>query len=118
MVEKSTLTRKIDARLRSMRGRIESLSLYAERYGASVNGSAAAGRDLDALHYERLDTLDRLDSAQEWFLAGDMNDEQAERHRRNLLLLAEQVPVIRQLGLKMPNRALVASHEGSAAPGS
>jgi hypothetical protein len=44
--------------------------------------------------------------------------EQADQHRRNLVLLAEQVPVIRQLGLRMPSRALVASCEGSPASGS
>ena len=118
MVEKSTLSRKIDVRLRSIREHLNALDWYAERYGSGPTGGAKPDADFDALHYEWGDTLDRFEGAHSWYLGGDMSDEQAARHRENLALLAAQIPVIRQLGLRLPSDALVASHEGSAAPGS
>jgi hypothetical protein len=107
MVEKSTLSRKIDSRLRSLRTHLDALPWYAERYGSGPAAGAEPDATYDALHYEWRDTLDRFDGAHTWYLAGDMSDEQAERHRQNLALLATQLPLIRQLGLKMPGEALI-----------
>jgi hypothetical protein len=115
MVEKSTLSRKIDVRLRSIRDHLNALDWYGERFGAVT--SRDNGADWDALEAEWRDTLDRFEGAHAWYLAGDMSNEQAERHRGNLALLATHVPVIRQLGLRLPSEVLASSREGSAAPG-
>jgi hypothetical protein len=114
MVEQTTLSRKIDSRLRSLRRRLEALPWYVERYDPTAHLQVGSGADLDALHYEWRDTLDRLDGAHEWYLAGKMSGEQAERHRQNLALLAQHLPAIRQLGLQRPGEALCAPLDASS----
>jgi hypothetical protein len=109
MVEKSALTAKIDSRLRSLRSRLEALPWYAERYGSAPIADEKRDANIDALLYEWHDTLDRFEGAHEWYLAGQMSAEQAHRHRANLALLANQTPVIRQLGLAMPGDDLLAA---------
>jgi hypothetical protein len=104
MVEKTTLTRKIDVRLRSLRERLEALPWYAERFGSVT--SRDNGADWLALEAEWRDGLDRFDRVHEWFLAGVLNAEQAERHRQNLALLAESTPLLRQLRIALPKGAL------------
>lgn len=106
MVEKSSLSRKIDSRLRSVRSCLEALPWYLERYGDGSETSGRSSGDQVALHYEWGDTFDRLSRAHAWYPDGEMGDEQAERHRENLALLAAQIPVIRQLGLVEPSGAL------------
>ena len=101
--------RRIDSRLRSLKGRLEALPWYAERFGSGPTGSATSDANLEALRYELGDTLDRFDGAHAWYLADEMSDEQAERHRQNLALLATRVPAIRQLGLRLPSGDLLAA---------
>lgn len=106
MVEKAPVARRIDVRLRSLHEHLEALSWYAERFG--VAAGPECGSDWDALEAEWRDSLDRFDGAHMWFLAGEMNPEQAERHRQNLALLAESLPLIHQLKIKAPVGALAA----------
>jgi len=114
MVETSTLSRKIDSRLRSLKSHLDALPWYAERYGSGSAGGAEPDANLDALHYEWRDTLDRFEDAHAWYLAGEMSDAQAERHRGNLALLATQIPVIRQLGLGLPSEKLAATLDSTS----
>ena len=104
MVEKATLNRKIDIRLRSLRERLEALPWYAERF-VTPNG-VDEGADWLALEAEWRDGLDRFDGAHAWFLNGVLNAEQAERHRQNLALLAESVPLLRDLKIALPKGEL------------
>ena len=100
MVEKATLTRRIDVGLRSRRDELEALPWYAERF-CTASG-LDQGADWIALAAEWSDGLDRFDRLHGWFLDGEMNAEQAEKHRQNLTLLAESLPLLRQLEIALP----------------
>ena len=104
MVEKATLNRKIDVRLRSLRERLDALPWYAERFCTATG--LDQGADWLALEAEWRDGLDRFDGAHEWFLTGMMSAEQAEKHRQNLTLLARSLPLLRQLKIALPKGAL------------
>src|SRR5436305_285784 len=104
MVENPTLSRKMDVRLRSLREHVQALPWYVERFGTVTDPTYET--EWLALEAEWRDTLDRFEWPHERFLAGDLSPEQAERHQRNLELLAASVPLIRRLGLKMPGSSL------------
>ena len=104
MVEKASVARSIDVRLRSLLEQLEALPWYAERFGEAAGPES--GADWDALEAEWRDGLDRFDRLHGWFLAGAMNAEQAERHRQNLALLAESVPLLRDLKIALPKGEL------------
>jgi hypothetical protein len=104
MVEKATLNRKIDVRLRSLRKRLEALPWYAERFCTATG--LDQGADWIALEAEWRDGLDRFDGAHEWYLSGMLDAEQADKHRQNLLLLAESVPFLRDLKIALPKGKL------------
>lgn len=104
MVEKATLTRRIDVRLRSLHEQIEALPWYAERFCTAAG--LDQGADWLALEAEWRDGLDRFDRVHAWFLAGELSAEQVEKHRRNLALLAESVPLLRQLEIALPKGEL------------
>jgi len=116
MVEKATLNRRIDVRLRSLKERLEALPWYAERF-VTPNGLDQGQRaDWLALEAEWRDGLDRFDRLHGWFLDGEMNAEQAERHRQNLTLLAASLPLIQALKIKAPVGALAAWIDEHAPP--
>lgn len=102
MVENAALNRKIDVRLRSLRDRLEALPWHAERFCTATGLDQSQRADRLALEAEWRDGLDRFDGAHGWFLAGMMNAEQAEKHRQNLVLLAERVPLLHQLQIALP----------------
>ena len=104
MAEKTALTRKIDVRLRSIRGQLAALASHSAHFGTAVPGDH--GPEWDALEAEWRDTLDRLDSLHDQFVHGGLNQVQAEQHRHNLALLKMRLPVLLQLGLAMPSGAL------------
>jgi hypothetical protein len=104
MVEKTTLTRRIDVRLRSLRERLEALPWYAERFCTATGLDQSQRADWIALEAEWRDGLDRFDWMHAWFLAGDLSAEQAEKHRQNLALLAESVPLLHQLKIALPKK--------------
>ena len=106
MVEKATLTRKIDVRLRSLKERVEALPWYVERFCTPTGLDQSQRADWIALEAEWRDGLDRFDGAHEWFLTGMLDAEQAERHRQNLALLAESVPLLHRLQIALPKGKL------------
>jgi hypothetical protein len=104
MVEETRLARKIDVRLRSIRGQLEALPSHSTRFVTVVGGEG--GPAWDALEAEWRDTVDRFAWLHARFLAGEVNPAQAVEHRQNLVLLRQQIPVVRTLGLAMPTGAL------------
>ena len=104
MVENATLARKIDVRLRSLRERLEALPWYVEQF-CTPNGLTESA-DWIGLAAEWSDGLDRFESAHAWFLDGEMNAEQVEKHRQNLVLLAESVPLLHLLQIALPKGAV------------
>ena len=106
MVENATLNRKIDVRLRSLRERLEALPWYADRLCISTGLDQSQQADWLSLEAEWRDGLDRFDGAHKWFVTGMMNAEQAEKHRQNLLLLSESLPLLRQLQIAVPKGEL------------
>ena len=100
MVEKTPVARRIDVRLRSLHEQIEAFSWYAERFVTPV-GLVQEG-DWFALEAEWRDGRDRFERLHQWFLNGELSAEQAEKHRQNLALLAESVPLLRQLQIALP----------------
>lgn len=95
MVEETTLSRKIDVRLRTVRGRLDALPLHGE-----------AGEGDAALDAEWHDALDRFDWLHERFVRGELSADQSARHRRNLDLLAERLSLLERLRLAVPRGAL------------
>jgi len=106
LVEKATLNRKIDVRLRSLRERLEALPWYAESLCTATGLDQARQADWLALEAEWRDGLDRFDGAHEWYLSGILSAEQAEKHRQNLALLAQSVPLLHQLKIALPKGAV------------
>jgi hypothetical protein len=104
MAEKTELARKIDVRLRSIRGQLESLAPHCARFGTIVGGDG--GPEWDALEAEWRDTIDRFAWLHSRFLDGEVSPAQADEHRQNLTLLRQQIPALRKLGLAMPSGAL------------
>src|SRR6266496_3384801 len=104
MAEKTALARKIDVRLRSIRGQLEALGPHRARFGPLAAGDH--GPDWDALEVEWRDTLHRLEWMHERFVQGEVSPAQANQHRQNLALLKKQMPVLRQLALDLPSGSL------------
>lgn len=100
MVEKASIARRIDVRLRALHEQLEALPWYLKRFGPAAG--PRNGADWDALEAEWRDGLDRFERLHGWFLAGELNAEQAEQHRQNLALLSASVPMLRQLNIALP----------------
>jgi hypothetical protein len=112
MVENTTLTRKINVRLRSLREQVEALPWYGERFGTVTTRDN--GADWSALEAEWRDGLDRFDWLHERFVTGELSADQAEQHRRNLALLAEHIALLRQLRLALPKGPLALALDGNS----
>lgn len=106
MAEKTALTRKIDVRLRSIRGQLGALASHSAYFRAVAPGDH--GPEWDALEAEWRDTLHRLDSVHGQFVHGELSQVQAEQHRHNLALLKTRLPMLLQLGLALPSGAVAA----------
>jgi hypothetical protein len=104
MVEKATLARRIDVGLRSRYAELDALPWYVEQF-CTPNGLNKSA-DWLGLAAEWSDGLDRFDRLHGWFLDGEMSAEQAEKHRQNLALLAESVPLLHRLQIALPKGAV------------
>jgi len=107
MAQTYALKDRIDARLRSMRNRLEALPLHEEQFGSPVRPDMRV--ELAALEEEWRDGLDRLDWLHQHFVHGEMSPEQAQKHRQNLGLLKKYQPILVKLGLALPTGALAAA---------
>lgn len=105
MVDETTLSRKIDARLGTLASRLDALPIHD-----------GTGTDLAAVEAEWRDALDRFDWMHERFTHGELTPDQAARHRHNLSLLAERLPMLHRLGLATPGGDLAAWLEAHPAP--
>lgn len=106
MVEKASLSRKIDVRLRSLGERFEALAYYAGRFGPLARDDR--GADWYALEAEWQDTLHRLEWVHELHERGELTPRQAKQHRQNIRLLRSRLPLLTQLGLAVPGGAIAA----------
>jgi hypothetical protein len=103
-MENATLARKIDVGLRSRLDELDALPWYVDRF--CITAGLDKGADWIALAAEWCDGLDRFDRLHGWFLDGEMSAEQAEKHRQNLTLLAESIPLLCQLQIATPKGKL------------
>src|SRR6266498_3022545 len=104
MVEKTTLSRKIDVRLRSMRDHLDALPDYWKRF--CVAADRASNVEFHAFEAEWRDTRDRFEWLHEQFEHGQLSPDQAVKHQQNLALLKKQMPVLIELDLAMPTGGL------------
>jgi hypothetical protein len=58
--------------------------------------------------------FDRFEGAHEWFLNGLMDVQQADQHRANLSLLRKHIPLLKQLGLRLPGGSLLDALDDAA----
>src|SRR5262249_10552962 len=100
MAQTYALKDRIDARLRSMRNRLEALPVQERQFGTPVRPDMRV--ELAALEEEWRDGLDRLDWLHGHFMRCEMNPEQARKHRQNLVLLKKYQPILVKLGLAVP----------------
>jgi hypothetical protein len=113
MAKTYALKDRIDAGLRSMPRRLQELPFYEQRFNEAPDSETRVERS--ALEAEWLDGLHRFESLHEHFVHGEMNPEQAQKHRQNLALLKMYLPILVKLGLAIPSGALAAWLDSSEA---